>query len=203
MFQAFTQADTGTAGKYGGTGLGLVISKRIAMLMQGDITMSSVPGEGSCFTVRFRLPEGTPEMLRNAGNSVEAAKDAFSGKKALLAEDIAINQEIMLAILEEWGITADCAENGEAAVKQFSRMPDAYDFILMDIYMPVMDGYEATEKIRALDIPQARTIPIIAMTANAFSDDVKRCLDAGMNAHIAKPVDLGKLYRIVKTVLHQ
>jgi CheY-like chemotaxis protein len=113
-----------------------------------------------------------------------------------LAEDVEINREIVLSLLEPTNVTIDCAENGLEAVQMFQKKPD-YDMVLMDVQMPVMDGYEATKKIRALDIPQAKTARIIAMTANVFRDDIERCHDVGMNNHIGKPLDfeevVGKL----------
>jgi len=116
-------------------------------------------------------------------------KDNFAGKTILLAEDVEINREIVLALLEPTEMEIDCVENGAQAVAVFETAPDKYDIIFMDVQMPVMDGHEATRAIRALDLPRAKSIPIIAMTANVFRDDIERCLDAGMNGHIGKPLD--------------
>ncbi|MDR2604738.1 MAG: response regulator, partial [Desulfovibrio sp.] len=115
----------------------------------------------------------------------------------LLAEDIDINREIVVALLEPTGLTVDCAENGAEALRMFSGQPEHYDLILMDVQMPEMDGYEATRRIRALETPRAREIPIVAMTANAFREDIERCLQAGMIDHVGKPLD----YNIVMAVL--
>ena len=127
--------------------------------------------------------------------------DDFTGLSILLVEDVEINREIVLALLEPMGIKIDCAENGIEAVRMFSKSPDKYDMIFMDVQMPEMDGYEATQKIRALDIPQAKTIPIIAMTANVFRDDIEKCLASGMNVHVGKPLDLDEVLQQIKTNL--
>jgi len=113
----------------------------------------------------------------------------LSGVKIILAEDVEINREIFIALLEETHITIDVAENGLIAVSKFRENPDKYDLIIMDVQMPEMDGYEATRTIRAMNTPRAKDIPIVAMTANAFKEDVDRCLAAGMNDHLAKPID--------------
>jgi CheY-like chemotaxis protein len=116
-------------------------------------------------------------------------KDNFAGRHILLAEDVDINREIVLSILEPTALGIDCAENGAKALRMFSESPDKYDMIFMDIQMPEMDGYEATRRIRALDLPRAAEIPIIAMTANVFREDIENCLAAGMNDHVGKPLD--------------
>ncbi|MCL2010718.1 MAG: ATP-binding protein [Synergistaceae bacterium] len=199
LFNAFVQADSGTAKRFGGTGLGLVISKSLAELMGGDISVESAPNEGSRFTVRLSLETGTPDMLQTAHTAV--AEYNFEGRVFLLVEDIAINREIAVALLEETGVTIDCAENGQIAVKMFATAPERYDIILMDVQMPVMDGYQATTAIRALNTPRARLIPIIAMTANAFAEDVESCRKAGMDAHIAKPIELAALLSVTDKYL--
>jgi CheY-like chemotaxis protein len=119
--------------------------------------------------------------------------DCFKEFRVLLAEDVEINREIVLALLEPTELTIDCAENGAVALQMFSGTPDQYDMIFMDVQMPEMDGYEATKRIRALAIPKAKTIPIIAMTANVFREDIEKCLAAGMNGHIAKPIDFNEV----------
>jgi CheY-like chemotaxis protein len=118
---------------------------------------------------------------------------SFAGYRILLAEDVEINREIVLALLEPTGIGIDCAENGAAALALFERQPERYDMIFMDVQMPEMDGYEATSRIRALDLPRAKEIAIVAMTANVFREDVEKCLAAGMNGHIGKPLDLDEV----------
>ncbi|MDR1049012.1 MAG: response regulator, partial [Synergistaceae bacterium] len=116
-------------------------------------------------------------------------KDCFKGCRIILAEDMEINREIVLTLLEPTALLIDCAENGVEAVKLFSEAPGRYDMIFMDVQMPEMDGYEATRRIRALGIPEAKEIPIVAMTANVFREDIEKCLDAGMNSHVSKPLN--------------
>jgi CheY-like chemotaxis protein len=127
----------------------------------------------------------------------EAAAQQFEGHCILLAEDIEINCEIVMALLEPTLLKIDCAENGKEAVRMFGEAPDKYDMIFMDVQMPEMDGYEATRKIRSLDIPGAKDIPIIAMTANVFREDVEKCLEAGMNDHVGKPIDFDEVIKIL------
>jgi CheY-like chemotaxis protein len=125
----------------------------------------------------------------------------FAGRRILLAEDVEINREIVEALLEPTQLRMDFAENGRDAVRMFSEAPDKYDMIFMDVQMPEMDGYEATRRIRALDVPNARTIPIIAMTANVFREDVERCLEAGMNSHLGKPVEFNDMIESLRAYL--
>jgi CheY-like chemotaxis protein len=129
------------------------------------------------------------------------AIDHFDGRRILLAEDVEINQEIVLALLEPTGLIIDCVENGAAALSAFSQNPGGYNLILMDIQMPEMDGYEATRRIRALDTPHARDIPIVAMTANVFREDIEKCLEAGMNGHVSKPLDLEETFAVLRKYL--
>lgn len=197
LFRSFEQAEHGTARRFGGSGLGLAISRGIATLMGGDIAVQSALGGGSLFTVRMLLDVGTPDMLRPAKSRLPAKAYSFAGKTALLAEDIEINREIVLALLEDTQIAIDCVENGQEAVEKFQGTPDRYDIIFMDIQMPIMDGYTAAEQIRLLPTPRAKAVPIIAMTANAFSEDVARALASGMNDHIAKPIDADVLLRTI------
>ncbi|MDR2181132.1 MAG: response regulator, partial [Treponema sp.] len=119
----------------------------------------------------------------------------FPGKRILLAEDIEINREIVLALLEPADLVIDCAANGQQALDMFRKAPDTYDMILMDVQMPEMDGHEATRRIRALEVPAAKTVPIIAMTANVFREDVEKCLASGMNGHVGKPLDFGEVLK--------
>jgi len=132
----------------------------------------------------------------------EAPASDFSGLKALLAEDVDINREILIELLRPTGLEIECAENGAEAVRMFSEAPDEYDIIFMDVQMPVMDGYEATHKIRELDIPKSKTIPIIAMTANVFREDIEKCLASGMNGHVGKPLDIGALLVLLNNYIH-
>jgi len=136
----------------------------------------------------------------DTGMQEDPAND-FSGRKALLAEDVDINREILMELLEPTGLVIDCADNGAEAVRMFSETPDEYDIIIMDVQMPVMDGYEATRRIRDFDIPKSKTIPIIAMTANVFREDIEKCLASGMNNHLGKPLDIGALLGLLNNYL--
>ncbi|MCL1818103.1 MAG: ATP-binding protein [Spirochaetaceae bacterium] len=199
LFLSFQQADGDISRKFGGTGLGLAISKHIVEMMGGAIQVESEPGKGSrfIFTVALRRggektedgPAASSGGTESRGSPAETASDNFAGCRIILAEDVDINREIVLALLEPASITVDCAGNGEEALSLFSADPGRYDMIFMDVHMPEMDGYEATRRIRALEVPQAKTIPIVAMTANVFREDVEKCLAVGMNSHIGKPLD--------------
>jgi CheY-like chemotaxis protein len=127
--------------------------------------------------------------------------ESFAGRHVLLVDDVELNREIALTLLEPTGLIIDCAENGAEAVSMFSAAPDLYAMILMDVQMPIMDGYEATRSIRALDTPHAGKIPIVAMTANVFQEDVDKCLAAGMNAHLGKPINLDKVIKVLRGYL--
>ena len=198
LFSSFEQAEKGTSKRYGGTGLGLAISKRLANLMGGDITLESEYGKGSSFAVTFCLGVGKTDTI----DSTEKANDCdFSGKTFLLVEDIEINREIVLALLEDSSVTIECAENGQEAVNIFKANSQKYDLIFMDIQMPIMDGYTATKAIRDSGVPHAQTVPILAMTANAFAEDVEQCRAVGMNDHIAKPIDIDLLIRKINNLL--
>jgi signal transduction histidine kinase len=195
LFNPFEQAENGTQRKFGGTGLGLVISERIVKMMGGKIWIESVPGQGSTFFFTIETKHGKldSEQLESAEPSIEKEMDDFSGYRVLLAEDIAVNQEIVLALLEPTGLEITCVENGALALTAFSEAPDDFDVIFMDMQMPEMDGYEATRRIRALDFEKAKQIPIIAMTANVFKEDIEKSLAAGMNDHLGKPIDLSSV----------
>jgi len=125
----------------------------------------------------------------------------FRGHTILLAEDVELNREIVIALLESTNLAVECAENGEQALNMFSGSPEKYGMIFMDLQMPVMDGFEATRRIRALDSPFAKKIPIVAMTANVFREDIERCLEAGMNDHIGKPLDYDEVLKKLQTFL--
>ncbi|MDR0906576.1 MAG: response regulator [Oscillospiraceae bacterium] len=208
LFGSFEQAESGTARKYGGTGLGLAISKNIIDLLGGIIWVKSKPGEGSQFFFTFKAPAGAGEdvLTGSADDFTLPADDgepeaSLEGKRVLLAEDNEINREIVLALLEPTGIVIDCAENGAEALAKFKAAPQGYGMILMDCMMPEMDGYEATQSIRNLDDPYARRIPIVAMTANVFKEDIEKCLASGMNAHIGKPIGYEKLVSVLREYL--
>ena len=211
LFHLFEQAEAGTTRKYGGTGLGLAISKRIIELMDGDIWVESEPGKGSKFicTVVLEYNSKCEEKQLNESSDLEGAigqagdglSDDFGGYTVLLADDVAINREIVISLLEPTHLNIVCAENGVQALKIFRETPEKYDIIFMDIQMPEMDGYEATRKIRTLDVPRAKDIPIVAMTANVFREDIDKCLAAGMNDHIGKPLDFNEVINKLRAYL--
>ncbi len=204
MFTAFERERSSTDSGVEGTGLGLSITKRLIDLMGGTIDVLTSPGSGTQFIMRFKFKlADAGEVERSKGDpSSDPGGDEFAGRRLLLVEDNAINMEIASAILTQKGFTVETAENGRAAVDMVSAsQPGWYDAILMDIQMPVMDGYEATRAIRALDDRELAGIPILAMTANAFQEDVQAARDAGMQAHIAKPVDVDVLMKELRAVL--
>ena len=204
LFTSFEQADESITRKFGGTGLGLSISKSIIDKMNGTIWVDSEINKGTTFTFDIELKWAaqqsggvivngiTPsdlKLLIVEGKETEDVPD-FSDVTLLLAEDVDINREIFITLLENTNVKIDIAENGLIAVQKFTAHPEQYNMIIMDVQMPEMDGYEATKTIRALDLPKAKTIPILAMTANAFKEDVDKCIACGMNDHLAKPVDI-------------
>jgi signal transduction histidine kinase/CheY-like chemotaxis protein len=193
IFEPFTQ-EKQAGYESVGTGLGLSIVKQLVDLMGGTIQAESEKGKGTTFTVRLHFEQADGEDAAD-GSAVLTANKNLSGKNILLCEDNALNREISTALLKDKGVTVDTAENGREGVQKFmDSAPGTYDAVLMDIRMPVMNGIEAAKQIRLSDRPDAKSVPIIAMTADTFSDDIQKCLDAGMNGHLAKPVDPGKLY---------
>ncbi len=199
IFEQFARERTSTVSKIQGTGLGMAITKSLVDMMGGRITVKSEQGKGSEFTISLRFPIGEAKT----GQTPPAAKaSAFTGKKLLVVEDNELNLEIASTLLKEAGFEVDTAENGKIAVEKVeAASADRYDLILMDIQMPEMDGYEATRRIRALPDTKKAALPIVAMTANAFEDDRKNALRAGMNGHIAKPLDIQKLFQVLSELL--
>jgi len=200
IFQAFAQADGTTSRQYGGTGLGLTISKQLVELMEGKIWVESDYGKGSTFTFEIEIEEIPDiEIIQNRYNPFEIDKtpsleeriNALKDKHILVAEDNFINQEIILGLLEDSQIKIDIAEDGKEAIELHEK--NHYDLILMDIQMPVLDGYAAAKTIRKID----QEIPIIAITASAMKEDIERSLEVGMNDHINKPIDVMKLFEIL------
>lgn len=193
IFDPFSQAADSGRSKYQGTGLGMSIVKQLVDLMGGEILLRSVPSEGSTFTVRLRLAIGSvPER----GGHHPCTEADLAGFRVLLVEDNALNLEIAKYVLEECGVKVTTAENGREAVDIFTNSaPGSFDVILMDVMMPVMDGLEATRAIRASGHTDAAKIPIIAMTANAYAEDRRSALEAGMNLHLAKPLEREELIR--------
>ncbi len=198
VFSAFTQADGSTTRYYGGTGLGLTISKQLVEMMNGKIWVESTFGEGSDFIFEIDLIElpddidtQKPLIIEHEEHSLEQDINALQGKRILVAEDNFINQEIILGLLENSKIEIDIAEDGEEAIELHKN--NQYNLILMDIQMPVLDGYAAAEEIRKID----KDIPIIAVTASAMKEDVEMSLKVGMNNHLNKPIDVQKLYEVL------
>lgn len=196
-FEPFTQEGKETVTSYNGSGLGLSIVKRLTERMGGTIDLQSEEGVGTTFTVTIPF-----EIDLDGGCSEteeELPQADTTGLHALLVEDNELNREIAKMLLEDEGLTVTMAENGAEAVKRFSEAaPDEYDFIFMDIMMPVMNGLDAARTIRAMDRADAKTVPILAMTANAFADDIRQSLEAGMNGHLMKPLDAEKLHRSIQ-----
>ncbi|NGZ06860.1 MAG: PAS domain S-box protein [Magnetococcales bacterium] len=195
LFKAFSQADSSTSRKYGGTGLGLSICKRLVEMMDGEIRVESTPGQGSTFhfSGRFGIRLGEPGISCTCGESEEILPEylqALRGAHLLLVEDHPINQELALEILNTAGIHVDLATNGEEALTRLKNQN--YDGILMDCQMPVMDGFEATRRIRRDS--RYQSLPILAMTANALAGDREQCLASGMNDHITKPLDMARMF---------
>jgi len=205
LFNIFQQAQAGTSRKFGGSGLGLSISKRIIELMGGDIWVESEPDKGSCFY--FTVSSGVASQTHSEANtldvsgesniSIEEIDSAFLGNTILIVDDLEINIEIVLALLKVTGLTMDTAQSGKQAYDLFVANPDRYDLILMDMQMPEIDGLEATRMIRSSGVSRASSIPIIAMTANVFKEDIDKCLAVGMNNHLGKPVNMDDVITVL------
>ena len=213
IFEPFSREQTSTVSGIEGMGLGMAIVKKIVDRMGGTIAVKSRQGKGTevrvilLFKVSSRVAEcetkvfkktGQMKILSERGNS----ENLLKGKKILLAEDNELNREIAVELLKEEGFILDTAEDGTIAVEKMrTAKPGQYDLILMDIQMPIMDGYEATRQIRKLKNTETANIPIVAITANAFEEDRQKALEAGMNEHVSKPIDMERLLEVVKKVL--
>lgn len=209
IFRPFEQETSDTARKYGGSGLGMAITDNLVKLMGGEIVVRSTPGKGSDFSVFLSLP--TAEEPEDAGqtqslqkNDTEEDDNAFLGRRILMAEDNEINAMIAVEILEQMGAKVDVAQNGQEAVDRFASHPENYyDFILMDVQMPVMDGRTAAVKIRQMERSDAGSVLIFALSADAFVEDERKSLESGMNGHYSKPVDYNALQRNIGAFLRK
>ena len=206
LFMKFHQAEAGITRKYGGTGLGLAISKSILEMMGGEIRVESEFGKGSSFifTVLLVIPDHIDEKVILEETMEEKLNENidFTGKKILLVDDVDINLEIVIALLEPTGVLIDTALSGNEAIDAVIANPDRYDLILMDIQMPGIDGYEATRLIREEEKRRTSSgVPIIAMTANVFKEDIDKCMEAGMNGHLGKPINLDEVLNILTQYL--
>ena len=204
LFEPFSREQNTTTGRIGGTGLGMPIVKKMVDLMGGSIEVASELGKGTVFTFTLMHKIADRKFYSQKTEAAETSEMGknLSGKHVLLAEDNDLNAEIAQFILEDMGLMVDRVEDGVQCVSRIEQKPaGTYDLILMDIQMPNMDGYRATEMIRGLSDKDKATIPIIAMTANAFEEDRKKALAKGMNGHIAKPVDAEKVEKTICSVL--
>ncbi len=202
IWEPFAQEDGGNRTTYKGTGLGMAITKQFVDMMGGTITVESRLHEGSNFALDLSFD--VDQHAAEAADPPEETELHLEGMRVMLVEDNEINMEIAQFMLEDVGITVTCVENGRLALELFqNQAAGSFDLILMDIMMPVMNGLDATRAIRALDRPDARTIPIVAMTANAYEDDIRQAREAGMDGHLAKPMDTNLLYRTLDELFHR
>lgn len=194
IFNAFEQADALTASRHGGTGLGLSISSRLVQMMGGTLEVRSEPGTGSEFFFTLSLEYACEDAEEIPVQEQNVDIPDFQGSRVLLAEDNELNREIAQTILEMNGFTVACAADGQEALDLYcGEEPGWFDVILMDIRMPVMDGLESARRIRTSGRPDARRIPIIALTANAFDEDTRKSLASGMNGHLSKPIQVDQM----------
>lgn len=192
MYNSFSRATDSRINTIQGSGLGLAIARQMAEMMKGSIQCVSAPGKGTTFTVSLQLPVAQEIVeMENTSEEENGQTGEFAGMHVLVAEDNQLNWEILQILLEEYGIEADRAENGEICVNRLKN-PDVvrYDMVLMDVQMPVMDGREATRRLRRSNDPYVRNIPVVAITADAFAEDIYACLESGMDGHVSKPIDM-------------
>ena len=199
IFEAFEQEKADTAHKYGGTGLGLAISNNLVHLMGGNLTVDSEEGKGSRFSFTLTFPIYEKE---NEEENIVLEPVSLEGKHILVVEDNDLNAEIVQTLLEMDGCLVSLANNGKEAIEVYEKNESyTFDCILMDIRMPVMNGMEATRCIRTSEKEDARTIPIVALSANAFDEDMKKSIDCGMNGHLSKPINVEMLHEVLQKVL--
>ena len=204
LFRPFEQADISTTRKYGGTGLGLSISKNLVEIMGGHIQLESSAGNGSKFFFDLWLEIVDEHTFAESNNTVKSGEAlSLAGRHILVVEDVETNQVIIQDILEKYGAEVKIADNGLEGYNEYIANPDKYSMILMDVQMPVLDGYEATKMIRSSGCERADTIPIIAMTANVYKEDVEKTKACGMNGHIGKPFDLRQIEQIFVALLEK
>lgn len=197
IFDSFEQLGGKITAKYGGTGLGLAISSAYVSMMGGKLSVSSKLGEGSDFYFDLELPIADKSVIEEQSDA--DLQTSIEGMRILLAEDDEMNRMIAVKLLENDGLIVETAEDGAIAVKKFEQSPVGYyDAVLMDIRMPNMDGLEATKKLRSLNKKDAKTIPVIALTANAFDEDIKKSAQCGMNGHLSKPIDIRQIRRVLR-----
>ena len=203
IFETFSQEDSSNTNEYGGSGLGMAITKNLVEMMKGQITVESKKGVGTTFTVVVPLGSSDRKAEENQDDDKqEGIEQILAGRRVLIAEDVNQNAEILADLLDIEEVRSARAKNGEDAVRMFAKSEKGfYSAILMDVRMPVMDGLQATRAIRKLNHPDAKTIPIIAMTANVFDEDRERSIEAGMNAHLSKPVEPDKLYETMARLI--
>ena len=198
IFDMFERGEDSRTSTIEGTGLGLAICKNLTNLMAGTIEAANRPEGGAKFTLTLPLRWLGDDAVKPLPAVKPAGRSDFSGRRVLIVEDNDLNMEIALEFLQSLGLVCEGAENGRRAVEMFNASaPGHYEMILMDVRMPVMNGYEATREIRRLAREDARQIPIVAMTADAFSSDIKMALNAGMNEHLSKPVSIERLQEVL------
>jgi len=196
LFKTFSQADSSIYNRFGGTGLGLSISQNLVQMMGSQIYVKSKPNEGSAFEFSLDFEKAGETALSET--SIMSNIPNLSGKRVLLVDDVEINRAILTELLAETNVQIDEAENGEEAIVNFeAKPPFYYDLIFMDVRMPILDGYEATRRIRKLERPDIKDVPIIAMTADAYKEDIDKALDSGMNGHLAKPIDVTAVMKML------
>ncbi len=204
LFEPFKRENNTTASGVSGTGLGLTVVKGLVDIMGGEISVKSEPGKGCCFTVSMLMKLQKKQQGEPLENSGSDNNDPVSlqGKRILAVEDNEINREIVEEVLKSEGLLVETAENGEEALERIQESePGYYSLVLMDIQMPVMDGYEATKAIRNLEDKRLAGVPIVALSANAFAEDYQHSLDVGMDAHVPKPIDRIKLRELLQQLI--